>query len=97
MRIDGVPNFQQFNFTQNLSQKTPATDSFADQLQNTIKEVNEIQKTADKLTTDFALGKIENLHDVTIATEKAHIAMDTVLAVHRKVLDTYKELMRLQI
>jgi len=71
--------------------------SFADIVQENIAEVNELEKEADQLTEDFALGKTDNIHDVAIATEKARIALDLTLEVQRRVVDAFDEVMRMQI
>ena len=64
-------------------------------LQNAIEEVDGYQKTSDKLAEDAVLGRVENLHDVMIAAEKARTTMNLTLEVRNKALEAYKEIMRL--
>ncbi|HNW11945.1 MAG TPA: flagellar hook-basal body complex protein FliE, partial [Candidatus Rifleibacterium sp.] len=47
------------------------------------------------LTQDAVLGRVENLHDVMIAAEKAKTAMNLTLEVRSKALEAYKEIMRM--
>ncbi len=60
-------------------------------------ETNQLQKNAEKMSTDFALGKITNVHDVMIAQEKASIALQYTVKMKNAVLDAYNEIMRMQI
>ncbi|ACL70439.1 flagellar hook-basal body complex protein FliE [Halothermothrix orenii] len=71
--------------------------SFADLIKEKIGDVNHLQVEADKIARDFALGKVDDIHDVTIATEKAQLALKLTLAIQSKVVSAYKEIMRMQI
>lgn len=70
---------------------------FLEKLQTAIEEVDQLDKNAEKLTQDAVLGRVENLHDVMIAAEKAKTAMNLTLEVRGKVLEAYKEIMRINI
>ncbi len=84
-----------------LSGKKPDMNSkelwneFLNGMQNAITEVDELGKNSEKLAQDAVLGRVENLHDVMIATEKAKTAMNLTLEVRNKALEAYKEIMRL--
>ena len=78
-------------------QKINNSKSFQDLLKANIKKVNNMQLKADQLTEDFVLGKTDNIHQVMIAGEKAETSMKLTLAVQNKVIDAYKEIMRLQV
>lgn len=69
---------------------------FAEMFKEAIAKVNEAQENADLAAEKFAIGEIENIHDVTIATEQAKLALDLTIAVRNKVVDAYKEIMRMQ-
>lgn len=71
--------------------------SFQDFLKQSIEEVNDLQVDAENKNVMLATGKIENIHDVTIASEKAKVALDLTLAVRNKVVDAYREIMRMQV
>lgn len=68
---------------------------FLDKFQTAIDEVDQLGKESDKLTQDAVLGRVENLHDVMIAAEKAKTAMNLTLEVRGKALEAYKEIMRM--
>lgn len=71
--------------------------SFEEYLTNSIKDVNELQIDADRQSTLLATGQAENVHDVTIAATKAKISLDLTMAVRNKVVESYKEIMRMQV
>ena len=70
-------------------------NAFLDKFQTAIDEVDALGKTSDKLTQDAVLGRVENLHDVIIAAEKAKTAMNLTIEVRGKVIEAYKEIMRM--
>lgn len=72
-------------------------ESFQEFLQQSLKGVNDLQVDAERKNILLATGKIENIHDVTIASEKAKVALDLTLAIRTKVVDTYREIMRMQV
>jgi len=71
--------------------------SFIDLLKESINKTNQLQQEANQITRDFALGKIDDVHQVTIATEKAQLALNLTISIQNKVVEAYKEIMRLQI
>lgn len=62
-----------------------------------LKETNDISNAAELEEIRFAMGDSENLHDLTIALNKAEVAIQYTVAVRDKVLDAYKEIMNMQI
>ena len=55
-----------------------AAGSFANYLENQLEAVREAQLHSKNMTKDFMMGKVDNLHDVMIAGEKAGLAMKTM-------------------
>lgn len=73
---------------------------FSDVYQSAIdmlNETNQLQKEADQAGIDFAVGKIDNVHDVMIAQEKASIALQYTVQLRDSLLEAYNEIMRIQI
>lgn len=71
--------------------------SFSDFLNNALSEVNKLQIDSEKLNEAFAMGKTDNLHQVSIAAEKADIALQLTVQIRDKVLTAYQEIMRMQV
>ncbi len=73
------------------------TKSFGDFLSESIGKVNELQKNADVAMQKLASGESKNLHETMIAVEQADIAFKAMNQIRLKVIDAYKEIMRMQI
>jgi flagellar hook-basal body complex protein FliE len=77
--------------------KTGPGGSFADMLKESINDVNKLQHEAEKSMTDLATGKAENVHTTMITMEKAELSFKLMMQVRNKVLDAYREVMRMQV
>ena len=71
--------------------------SFSKLLEDNLNKVNNMQIKSNEMTEQFALGNIDNVHDVTIAAQKASTALNLTVAVQNKVMDAYNEIMRMQV
>ena len=76
---------------------TQGTANFVEHLKNAVSDVNDLQKTADKAAEALASGKTKNIAETMMAMEKADIAMKTMLAVRGKLLEAYREVMKMQV
>lgn len=72
-------------------------DSIFKSALNMVNETNELSNAAELEEIRFAMGDSENLHDLTIALQKAEVAIQYTVAVRDKVLEAYKEIMNMQI
>ena len=79
------------------SSSPSAATSFADTLKNAIGSVNEMQKSADKAMQNLATGKTDNVAEVMIAAEQADLALTLMVQVRNKIIDTYQEVMKMQV
>ena len=62
------------------------------------KEIqNRLQLEKDEYRNLLITGELDNLHDLTIAQEKADIALQLTLSIRNKIVDAYREIMRIQI
>jgi flagellar hook-basal body complex protein FliE len=71
--------------------------SFGEFLQDSIGKVNQLQQDANLAMEKLASGESQNLHETLLAVEKADIAFRTMNQVRTKVLDAYREIMKMQI
>ena len=55
------------------------------------------ERLAENAEISFALGEVDNTHDLTIALQKASTALQYTIAVRDKFLEAYKEIMNMQI
>lgn len=74
-----------------------SVQSFQSVLKEFIKDVNELQNQAGEAIEKAVTGEINDIHDVMIAVEKAKTSFELLMEVRNKMLEAYKELMRLQV
>ncbi len=70
------------------------TASFADTLGQAIQSVDKLQLEADDQATKVANGG-GNLHEMSLALEKADVSMRLAVKVRNKLLDAYNEIMKM--
>jgi flagellar hook-basal body complex protein FliE len=71
--------------------------SFADQLQSAAQEVNRLQLARDEKVEQMVRGEATEVHDVMVAAEEAQLAFELLLEVRNKLLESYQEIMRMQV
>ncbi len=71
--------------------------SFANQLQNAIQEVDNLQAGRDQMVEGMVSGEVSEVHDVMIAAKEAQLAFELLLEVRNKLLEGYQEIMRMQV
>ena len=72
------------------------TQSFSEMLSKSLTEVNSMQVEANKAIQKLASGQTKNIHETMLAVENAEIAFKTMNQVRMKVIEAYKEIMRMQ-
>jgi flagellar hook-basal body complex protein FliE len=75
----------------------PAGDSFGNVLGKLISDVNTKQNTATATVDAMQGGQAVPLHQAVIAMEEANVSFQLMVEVRNKLLDSYQELMRMQI
>jgi len=79
------------------AESKPADDGFAKQLQNGIQAVDaEIQK-AEQLPADMVAGKVDDFHEVAVQLKQAEISFRFAMEVRNKLIDAYREVMRMNV
>jgi flagellar hook-basal body complex protein FliE len=74
----------------------PAPD-FKQFLREQIDHVNRLQSDATTAVEDLATGRRDDLETVIMATRKAGIAFDMLLAVRNKVMEAYDEIKQIRV
>ncbi len=80
--------------------RKPSGDAFTtifDASVNMINETSAYQKEAKQLQLDFASGKTDDILAVTLAQEKAMTALNFTVQVTNKIMESYKEIMQMQV
>jgi flagellar hook-basal body complex protein FliE len=81
----------------NLNSKLQDKNKFSSFLNDALNKVNQLQVESDEYKKLLVTGDVDNLHDVTIAAEKANISLQLTLGIRNKVVEAYREIMRMQI
>ena len=91
-------------YNDTLSSLTKGTDnkaqdfsSILDSMMASIDETNTLQNQAESAEIQFALGESDNTHDLLIAQTKANVALQYTVAVRDKLIESYREIMNMQI
>ena len=71
--------------------------SFLDHIQDGVENVNSVAKKADVMASDLASGNSKNIHETMLAATHAELSFNLMVAIRNKVLESYQEVMRMQI
>lgn len=69
--------------------------SFEDMLSASIRKVNSLQLEADEKVRNLAIGEVEDVSEVVLATSRADIALRLMTELRNKFLDAYQALSRI--
>lgn len=78
-------------------QAAPEGTSFQQFFSEALGEVNQLQLQSQQASLKLAAGQIQDLAEVTIAAEKASVALQLTMQVRNKAVDAYQEIMRMQV
>ena len=81
--------------TETKSSVSKEEASFTEMFSNMINSVNELQKESAQIQTDFMNGEPVEIHQMMIKAQEAGIAMDLLLEIRNKLINTYTEIMRM--
>lgn len=71
--------------------------SFGEFLADSIGKVNNLQKESDVAMQRLASGDSKNIAETMLAVERADIAFKQMNQIRMKVIDAYKEIMKMQV
>ncbi len=74
-----------------------AASSFSAMLSDSIDKVNEAQVQSDTAIKELVSGRSKNIHETMLTIERADTALKLMMQVRNKLIDAYREVMRMQI
>ncbi|HVW19614.1 MAG TPA: flagellar hook-basal body complex protein FliE [Opitutaceae bacterium] len=80
-----------------LKPSTSTTDGFSNLLDNVVNSVDATAQQAETITNKVLLGDSSQLHQSVIAMQEASTALDLMVAVRNKLVESYQELMRMNV
>ncbi|MFG0216021.1 flagellar hook-basal body complex protein FliE [Brevibacillus porteri] len=85
--------------TPSVNKPTPAevSQEFSSFLSDAMNQVNQAQVESSNLADKFAAGEITDLHQLTVAGQKASVMLQMTMQVRNKMIESYQEIMRMSI
>ena len=76
----------------------PATGgaSFADALKSAVQSVDRAQTHRNDMVEGAVTGQVGEVHDVMVAAEEAQLAFELMLEVRNRLLESYQQVMQMQ-
>ena len=71
--------------------------SFSDALSNAVSEINSKQVAASNAVNGLLSGQDVSLHQAMIAMQEANVSLQLMVEVRNRLLESYQELMRMQV
>ena len=71
--------------------------SFSDLLKQSLREAGGDDKRAEEAAQDLMVGGGTDMHSAILAVQKADLNMMMMMAVRSKLIDSYREIMRMQL
>ena len=75
----------------------PSETGFGNVLGNLVQDVDRLHKTAEAATEKLVTGQLEDVHQVVIAMEEAQTSFRLLMEVRNKMVEAYREVMKMQI
>lgn len=76
---------------------TQEAKGFGEYFTEALQNVNDLQLKGQQANIDLAAGRVEDISQVVIATEKASIALQLTTQIRNKAVEAYQEIMRMQV
>ena len=75
----------------------PEGKTFSDVLHKSVETVNQDQVEANKAISELVAGRSKNIHETMLTIERADTSLKMMMQVRNKILDAYREIMRMQV
>lgn len=94
MKVQSLPGAF---FNSEKPEATAKTSIFRDIFESAVNNVTETEKDVTEKQYLLATGQIDDVHTVPIAVSKAQLSVDLLVALRGKALESYNELIRLNV
>lgn len=71
--------------------------SFSEMIHESLEQVNQDQLQADRAAKELVAGRNKNIHETMLLLEKADVSFRMMTQVRNKVIEAYREIMRMQV
>ena len=90
--IDQGKSKQKVDLSKELGEK-----DFGETISDFVKAVNQSQIDSEGAIRDVIEGKSENIHQAMATAEEAKLSFQLMIEIRNRLLDSYKEIQRLQV
>jgi flagellar hook-basal body complex protein FliE len=88
---------RELNASQTTGVTAPTDGSFSGLLGQMVQDVNAKQNGATQALQDLQSGQSGSLHQTMIAMEEANVSFQLMVEVRNRLMDSYQELMKMQV
>lgn len=79
------------------AEQSPGASGFAASLAGAVDNLAGSQQRVSELGVAAVSGRLDNVHDYTVAATEAAVALELTAAVRNKAVDAFNEVMRMQV
>jgi flagellar hook-basal body complex protein FliE len=102
MQVDNISFINNISFAPDLpkTEQAEGRNAFEAIFQAAIRvldETNRLQFESDWAQIDFATGRTDNILDVVMAQDRAHQALNFTVQITNRIIESYREIMRMQV
>jgi flagellar hook-basal body complex protein FliE len=100
MAVDGVRALGSIDPRSIYAGQSPAPakgGDFGKQLASAIEDVDRLHTRRDQMVEGMVRGEPIEVHEIMTAAEEAQLAFELMLEVRNKLLESYQEIMRMQV
>jgi flagellar hook-basal body complex protein FliE len=76
---------------------TEKAETFTDFFEKAFDQVNQDQHAANIAINHLVAGRTKNIHETMLVLEKADLSLKMAMQIRNKILDAYREIMRMQV
>jgi flagellar hook-basal body complex protein FliE len=97
--VSSVPSIDASRLSINRTQSVDRVTApgFSEMFEKFVRGVDQKKKISAQATQDLILGKSDNVHEAMVKSEESKLAFNLMIEVRNKLVDSYKELMRMQV
>ncbi len=93
----GTPAVEATPSIEKLSVENSTGESFFKVLEKSLESVNQAQVEADDAIKELVAGRNKNIHETMLAVERADLSLKLMVQTRNKILEAYREIMRMQV
>jgi flagellar hook-basal body complex protein FliE len=95
--IAGLPPMQPIGGANPAATTQGPVPGFGQALVNGLEQVSNLEHRADAMAADVAIGGPTKVHEMMVATTESALAVDLLVQIRNRAIESYHEIMRLQL